>query len=141
MANTRGGQDGFQSLPKKKVGKKRLYVGNLPAGLPDLPERIQELFKENTETTVPLADIELHESNPYHAVVSVYGSVRHFIECLHRRDFEGKRLVVQQYKANRHRNGSTSAQHFGGWSKPKTEVIERVISEAMQESQDPITTA
>ena len=150
----RNGDDGafFQSIPKKSTGKKRLYVGNLPAGIPqtELENKLIALFKERGNCFVAPSDVSIHHTKACHAIVSCSGNVDSIIRNMNRSQFEGKRIIVQRER-KRKDFGAAKKTAFSGssWSKPASE--ETAVTDSsyqdptnedreMQNSKDPVGT-
>jgi hypothetical protein len=98
MAASEQDDGDFQCMPtKKNTTKKSLYIGNLPADVENLEERLVELLKKSKPgIAIEQKDVTVVRSKGCHATVACPGNLDELIRKLHRTDFEGNRLTVQR---------------------------------------------
>lgn len=129
--------DGFQTATRRPRKQPRLYIGNLPPTTS--VDHLVALLSEHGFNVQP-TDVELNSNkNPFALVAgSDVDAVR---SRLHRKEFQGRRLVVQ-----RERKRTDKSPWQSSWSKPvevnddAVHVVGAIVEEAMTESEDPMTT-
>jgi hypothetical protein len=142
--------DGFEVTSRKKVPRKNLYIGNIPAQTDDLDlvTRLKQFLRE--ECSLKEADVtDLQICSSAQASYALLPCENHLmdgiIQKLHRKDFQGKKLVVQrERKKKAYETGSNSNNKhkaFGSWSQSTVEHVAHVVKEEIQQAEDPVNTA
>ncbi|GAX19956.1 hypothetical protein FisN_1Lh572 [Fistulifera solaris] len=142
--------DGFEVTSRKKVPRKNLYIGNLPTQTDevDLLRRLQQFLRvECSLKETDMTDLRIHSSaRASHALLPCDNHLMDkIIQKLHRKDFLGKKLVVQkERKKKAYDTGSTSnnkQKAFGTWSQSTVEHVGQVVKEEIDQADDPVNTA
>jgi hypothetical protein len=129
MAGSQQDDGDFQCMPKRQnMSKKSLYIGNIPASVENLEEKVVELLKKSKPSiAIEKQDVTVVRSKSCHAVVACPGNLDELIRKLHRTEFEGNRLVVQRERKQKSFPDGKKAVLAKSWAAPTQKVEKQVV--------------
>ncbi|GAX28637.1 hypothetical protein FisN_1Hh572 [Fistulifera solaris] len=143
--------DGFEVTSRKKVPRKNLCIGNLPTQIDEadyLLTRLKEFLREECSLKeTDMTDVQIHSSAraSYALLPCENHRMDKIIQTLHRKEFLGKKLVVQRERKKKAYdtggNSNNKQKAFGSWSQSTVEHVGHVIKEEMDYADDPVNTA
>lgn len=144
--------DGFEVTSRKKVLKKNVYIGNLPTNTNehDLVTRLKNLLRDQCSLNdADITDLQIHLSaKSCHALLPCDNHLMdRIIQKLHRKDFQGKKLVAQRerkkksYDASNNSISNNKQKAFGTWTQSAVDHVDRVIKEEIEQAEHPVNTA